>query len=175
MIQHIFAAAALLFAFSAQGQQLTAPQMATLKAVCLADQTCAALATAQSPDDTALAAWFNTADPGGFIVWRPDVPIGEANAVMVWTEIDTLSVGKARIWEWLRLVTPLDYRQSSIRQGINDAFAGLSTRVAVTNVGKRTATRAEKALATGTGTSVAPGIMAWYGLIDAAVASLIRS
>lgn len=152
---------------------LTLQQMTALKAAYLLDP--AAVALANAVDDGGLAAWFNAADPGGYVVWRPDVQIGEANAAMVWTEVDTLSVGKARIWEWMRLVNVLDYRQASIRQGINDSFAGLTTRVQVTNVGKRTATRAEKVLATGSGTSNTPGVMTWYGLIDPGAASLIRS
>jgi len=174
MIRRILAAFALLFAVSAHAQ-LTPPQIATLKAACTANPTCAAMAASQSPDDIAIAAWFNAADDGNCIVWRPDVSIAEANAVMVWTEVDALAVGKARIWEWMRLVPVLDYRQSSLRQGINDAFAGTSTRTAVTQVGKRTATRAERALATGACTNVSPSFMTWFGPISYADASQIRS
>jgi hypothetical protein len=172
MIRRILAAAALLFAFSAHAQ-LSAQQIATLKTTCSAAPACVTLANAA--DDIALAAWFNAADEAGCIVWRPDVSIAEANAVMVWTEVDALAVGKARIWEWMRLVPVLDYRQSSIRQGINDAFAGTSTRTAVTQVGKRTATRAERALATGACTNVSPSFMTLFGPITYADASLIRS
>ena len=63
-------AAALLLSSSAMAQ-LTLTQMTTLKAACNAVQTCAALAA--TADDVALAAWFNTADPGACIVWRSDV------------------------------------------------------------------------------------------------------
>lgn len=52
--------AALLFAVPAFAQ-LSSSQMATLKATCTADRTCAALATAA--DDVGLAAWFNAANP----------------------------------------------------------------------------------------------------------------
>jgi hypothetical protein len=163
-----------LFAVVAQAQ-FSPQQIATLKAACTANQTCAALTASQSPDDIAIAAWFNAADEGGCIVWRPDVSIGEANAVMVWTEIDTMAAGKARIWEWMRLVPVLDFRQSSIRQGINDAFAGLTTRVNITQAGKRTATRAEKALASGSCSNASPSFMTWFGSITFAEASLIRA
>ncbi len=173
--RHLFASLVLaLFVVVAQAQ-LSTPQVATLKAACTANQTCAAMAASQSPDDIAIAAWFNAADEGNCIVWRPDVSIGEANAVMVWTEIDTMAAGKARIWEWMRLVPVLDFRQSSIRQGINDAFSGLTTRVNVTQAGKRTATRAEKALASGSCSNASPSFMTWYGPITYADASLIRS
>lgn len=151
----------------------TPSQLAALKAVALADQ--AAVALMESADDIALAEWFNADAPGSYIVWRPDVSIGEANAAMVWTEIDTMTAGKARIWEWMRLVPVLDFRQGSIRQGINDAFAGLTTRVNITQAGKRNATRAEKALATGTGNNTTPAFMTWFGSLTYADASLIRS
>lgn len=151
---------------------MTPQQISTLKVLMNASPE--ALALAQAAEDIELAAWFNADDPGGYIVWRPDVSISEANAVMVWTEIDALSVGKARIWEWMRLVPVLDYRQPSVRQGINDAFAGTSTRVAVTQVGKRIASRSEKALSTGAGTNVNPSTMTWFGQITYADASLIR-
>lgn len=168
------ALAIALCAFAAPASAaLTEQQVATLKAAGTADPTAAALMS--SADDVALAAWFNAPDPAGCIVWRPDVPISEANAAMVWTEVDTLTVGKARIWEWLRLVNTLDYRQASIRQGINDSFAGLTTRAQVINTGKRPATRAEKALSTGACTNAAPSIMSFFGSISFGDASLIRS
>ena len=169
----LVAAAAMVAFASTASAALTDKQVTTLKATATADPTAAALMS--SADDVALAAWFNAPDPAGCIVWRPDVPISEANAAMVWTEVDTLSVGKARIWEWLRLVNVLDYRSASIRQGINDAFAGMVTRAQVINTGKRTATRAEKALSTGACTSVAPSLMTFYGSISFGDASLIRS
>lgn len=162
-----------LVAATAASAQLTTTQVATLRTVVQADPTAAALAAAA--DDVGLAAWLNAPDPAACIVWRSDVPISEANATMVWTEVDGLAVGKARIWEWMRLVNVLDYRQASIRQGINDAFAGLTTRVQVINTGKRTATRAERALASGACTSVSPSIMTFTGVLSYADASLIRS
>lgn len=172
-IRHLFAGLVLaLFAVVAQAQ-FSPQQIATLKTVCNAAPACVTLANAA--DDIALSAWFNAADEGGCIVWRPDVPIGEANAAMVWTEIDALAVGKARIWEWMRLVNVLDYRLPSIRQGINDAFAGTTTRTQVTQTGKRVASRVEKALGSGACSNVSPSIMTWYGQITYADASLIRS
>jgi hypothetical protein len=172
MIRRTLAAAALLFAFSAHAQ-LSAQQIATLKTTCNSAPACVTLANAA--DDIALAAWFNAADEAGCIVWRPDVPISEANAAMVWTEIDALAVGKARIWEWMRLVNVLDFRLPGIRQGINDAFAGTTTRTQVTQTGKRVASRVEKALASGACTNVSPSFMTWFGPISYADASQIRS
>lgn len=166
-------AAALLFATPAFAQ-LSQAQMATLKSTCNADQTCAALATAG--DDVGLANWFNAADPGSCIVWRSDLRIEEANAAMVWTEVDALTVGKARTWEWMSKLGVLDARITNIRQGLSDAFSSATgTRTALTAIAKRTATRAEKALSSGACTTANPSIMTFVGSVTYAQASLIRS
>lgn len=152
---------------------LNTAQIATLKALVQSDPTANALALAA--DDIGLAGWLNTTEPA-YIVWRNDVTTAEANAVMVWTEIDSLTVGKARIWEWMESLAVLDARQANIRQGINDAFSNAaSTRTALIALAKRSATRAEKALASGSGTSASPSIMSFVGSITYADASLIRS
>ncbi len=165
--------AALLFAVPAFAQ-LSSSQMATLKATCTADQTCAALATAA--DDVGLAAWFNAADPSACVVWRSDVRIEEANSAMVWTEIDAMTVGKARIWEWMSKLGTLDARSANIRQGLSDAFSSAtSTRTALIVLAKRTATRAEKVLSSGACTTANPSITTFVGSVTYAQASLIRS
>ena len=165
--------AALLFAAPAFAQ-LSSGQMATLKSTCNADQTCSALATAA--DDVGLAAWFNAADPGACIVWRSDVRTEEANSAMVWTEIDVMTSGKARIWEWMSKLGTLDARSANIRQGLSDAFSSAtSTRAALTALAKRTATRAERVLSSGACTTANPSIMTFVGSVTYAQASLIRS
>ncbi|MBP8200788.1 MAG: hypothetical protein KAX98_10710 [Nitrospira sp.] len=165
--------AALLFAAPAFAQ-LSSGQMATLKSTCDTDQTCAALAA--SADDVALAAWFNAADPGACIVWRSDVRIEEANSAMVWTEIDAMTTGKARIWEWMSKLGTLDARSANIRQGLSDAFSSAtSTRTALIALAKRTATRAEKVLSSGACTTANPSITTFVGSVTYAQASLIRS
>lgn len=153
---------------------LTPQQISTLKATAAADPTAAALMA--SADDVGLAAWFNAADPTTCIVWRHDVGIAEANAALVWTEVDALTVGKARIWEWMHGLAVLDARQANVRQGLADAFAtATATRAALTALTKRSASRAEKALASGACTNAAPSIMTFVGQLSYADASQIRS
>lgn len=153
---------------------LTSQQITALKAAAAADPTAAALMT--SADDVGLAAWFNAADPSACIVWRHDMSIAEANAALVWTEVDALTVGKARIWEWMHGLAVLDARQANVRQGLADAFANATaTRAALTALAKRSASRAEKALASGACTNAAPSIMTFVGQLSYADASLIRS
>lgn len=152
--------------------QLTQAQSDTLRAMIAADTT--ANAMGQAGDDAGLSAWLNTPD-AAYIVWRTNMTIAECNQVMVWTEIDGLTVGKARIWEWMRSMGTLDASQTNIRQGFSDAFTtATATKAAITALAKRQATRAEKKLATGTGTTATPAILVFEGQIDPGQASSLR-
>ena len=168
------ACAALLLCLASFAQaQLTTSQVATLRTTCQADIGCAALAAAA--DDIGLAAWLNSVD-ATCTVWRSDVTVLEVNKVMVWTEIDALTVGKARIWDWMSRLGVLDAREANIRQGLSDGFsAATATRTALIALAKRAPTRAERALASGACTSGSPSIMTFVGLVTYAEASLIRS
>lgn len=154
---------------------LASAQLTTLKTTCNADATCAAMLA--SADDGGVAAWFNTPDPLNCIGWRHDITILEATRAMVWTEIDALTIGKARIWEWMRTLGTLDAREAAIRQGISDAFSGATaTRTALTAAAKRTLMRGERALmqAGGLCTTASPSITTATGAMTVQEASLVR-
>ena len=93
------AAFALAFAALPSWAAITPQQATTLKATCTAAPAC--LDLMQAADDVGMAAWFNTTE-AAYIVWRSDVTSTEARKVMVWTEIDALTAGKTRIWDWMR-------------------------------------------------------------------------
>ena len=132
---------------------LTAPQMATLKTWLLAN--------AVGMDDSTAAGALNGAATPAFYVYETDVPVEE---IMLngfdWTRVDNLSIGKARIWEWMttansdRAINP---SKPNIRAGINATWVGtaadLLVRDAVYAHCYRKSTVAEKLLATGTGTA----------------------
>lgn len=163
----------LVSALAIAAGPLTSGQLQTLKTLVQADPIATALANAA--DDVGLAAWLNTGD-ATYTVWRTDVTIDECNAVIVWTEVDGLTAGKARIWEWMKSLAVLNASRANIRQGILDAFASATaTRTALTALAKRLASRAEKALASGTGTNASPATLTWEGQITYADASMIRS
>ncbi len=175
MMKRLFLALCLclLSVFAWAAGPLTSAQLQTLKTLVAGDPTATELANAA--DDVGLAAWLNTPE-ATYTVWRTDLTIDECNAVIVWTEVDGLTTGKARIWEWMKTLPVLNAARANIRQGIQDAFASAaSTRNALTALAKRQATRAEKALASGTGTNASPATLGWEGLITYADASLIRS
>ena len=159
--------------------QLTPTQMATLKAACQQDTTCNTMITSSSPDDFAIAAWFN-ASGETYIIWRDAVPVDDImRNGMDWTRVDNLSVGKARIWEWMTRLGTLNCVKANIRAGIDATWVGtaadLAVRATVYTHCKRAATRAEKALASGAGTDASPSVPTWTGLVTYQEASWIRS
>ncbi len=131
---------------------LTTQQLQTLKAWIIANRN--------SVFDQATAEALNATASPAFNVYRSAVSQDE---IMLngfdWSRVDNLSVGKARIWEWLfnnelRSINPT---KANIRAGINAAWVGtaadLAVRAAVYVHCYRSATVAEKLLATGTGTT----------------------
>ena len=112
-----------------------------------------------------------TASPD-FIVWKSVVGQDEImQNGFDWVQVDNLSVGKARIWEWLfnnesRRLNP---SKPNVRAGIDECWKGtaamLAVRAAVYVHCKRKATVIEKLFATGTGTDAVPATMAIEGTI----------
>lgn len=185
MIRTILAAIALLLSLSASAQikqqQVTSTQIATLKAACIADvAVCKPLHDAA--DDVGLAAYFN-ADTVTFIVWRTAVTKEELtqNDLFDWTRVDNLSVGKARIWDLMfnNSTNSINPSKANVRAGIAAAWTGTAAdnavQAAILAQCKRSATRAERILATGTGTTGTPAVLTFQGSISVGEASLIRS
>ena len=154
---------------------LTDTQITALRAACFADPTAAAFFTA--PGSAAgLHGHLNGAST--FIVWRTQVTQDE---IMLngfdWTRVDNLGTGPARVWEWMfnNDARALNPSKPNIRAGIEAVWKGtqpdLNVRAAVYVHCKRAANRAERMLATGTGTDATPGLMTFegeVGSVDAA-------
>lgn len=134
---------------------LTQQQLGILKAWVVANR-------AGVFDEGAADALNATASPT-FYVYRSAVPMPE---IMLngfdWTRVDNLSVGKARIWDWMVNADPLgrtiNPSRPNIRAGINAVWVGtaadLAVRAAVYLHCQRPATVAEKLLkASGNGTA----------------------
>lgn len=152
---------------------LTTIQLSTLKAVALADQNAAVLIA--SADDIALAAWFN--EPTTHIVWRSAVTPEMSRSAITdgATQLDALTTGKRDSLFWLcdRNINP---SSPSVRAAIDDLCGTQNVlKGALQSAQKRSATRAEKALASGTGTTAIPATLTYEGLISYGDASLIRS
>jgi hypothetical protein len=150
---------------------LTPSQQAVIKAHYLANMT--TLNDEQARDA------FNALVSPDFIVWKTSVTSSE---VMLngfdWTRVDNLSIGKSRIWEWMFQFGTIDASKPNIRAGIDATWVGtaadLAVRAAVYVHCKRSATLAEKLLATGTGSDASPATMEFEGQLttDDVVAAL---
>jgi len=148
---------------------LTAPQQLALKNAVLADPVLSLLTP--GPDNAfAIADAFNLLASPAFVVWKTSVDIDEImRNGMDWARVDNLSVGKARIWDWLSKLGTLNASRPNIRAGIDATWVGtaadLAVRATVYTHCKRSATRIEKLLATGTGSDASPATMVYEGTI----------
>jgi hypothetical protein len=149
---------------------LTTAQLQTLKAAIEADPVLNAL-----PNNTdsafEIAAQFNTEASPTFVVWDTRVSVDEImRNGMDWARVDNLTVGKARIWDWLGRLGTFDASKANVRAGIDAAWAGtaadLAVRAAIYVHCKRNATRVEKVLATGTGSDASPATMTFEGSLS---------
>jgi len=143
---------------------LTDAQSQTLANGIRADADPAVVAALAQRNDTELARLYNL--DSTFVVWRTSVPPSEYREAIVWTAVDGLTAGKARIWDWITqgMTAPIDASKTNIRQGIADAWgASSATGLALQALAKRPASKAERLFVTGTGTTANPGLLTWEG------------
>lgn len=129
-----------------------------------------------------IAAAYNLAASPDFIVWRTQVSQDEImQNGFDWVRVDNLSVGKARIWEWMfgNDAKSINPAKSNVRAGIDEVWKGvqadLNVRAAVYVHCKRVASRVEKLLSTGTGTDADPATMGYEGTITHSDVSSMRA
>jgi hypothetical protein len=148
---------------------LTVEQKATLKTAIVADNALNALYA--DGNLSGLAAAINAVAQPAFIVWKTSVSVDEImRNGMDWARVDNLTVGKARIWDWLGRLGSFDASKPNVRVGIDSAWVGtaadLAVRAAVYTHCKRSATFVEKLLATGTGSDANPATMSYEGEVS---------
>jgi hypothetical protein len=150
---------------------LTTAQLATLKATILANPSWASQPMT-SGGALVIAEGLNAASIPAYIVWKTSVSIDEImRNGMDWARVDNLSVGKARIWDWLGRLGSFDASKPNVRAGIDAAWVGtaadLAVRAQVYTHCKRSATVAEKLFATGSGLDASPSTMDFEGRLSA--------
>jgi hypothetical protein len=162
---------------------LAPAQYPALKAAIAADPTLNTLPN--EPDSNqAIADAFNAEAAPAFWVWRssvdeseytgqPGVDAANAGAATVWswTAYIARSVGEQNGWARMFARGSADPSRANVRQGFADIFSGTSNaapaqRNHLTVLSKRRATRAEKALAAGTGSFAAPATMGFEGSVN---------
>lgn len=138
------------------------------------DATPVLAAQPMNPDGAfVIAEALNAVATPAFIVWRTSLTRDEITQNgFTWTEVDSLAVGKARIWDWMFENTERAFNPSkpNVRAGIIEVWSGtagrLTVQAGVLNHCKRSATVAEKLLATGTGSDASPATMSFEGALS---------
>ena len=157
---------------------MTPAQLQTLKAYIAADPVLAAQPM-DGDGNNNIADALNVAT-SDYYVWKTSVSRADTMGDSFdWSQVDNLTVGQARIWDWLfdngRSINPA---LSSIRTGITETWKGTSAKVAVATyilgVCKRFASVAEKLLAVGAGTSANPSVMGFEGQITSLIVDQAR-
>lgn len=150
---------------------LTPAQLQLVKAAILADPTLSAQPNTAAGNLVIANALHTEASPA-FVVWRSSVTRDEITQNgFTWTEVDNLTVGKARIWDWLfeNSSGTCNPSKPNVQAGIIECWSGTAGKVAVQAAVfvhcKRNASRLEKIFATGTGTTLSPAVMGYEGTI----------
>lgn len=151
---------------------LTNAQLTTLKNAILADPSLTDEVAAGA--NGAIADAFNLPASPEFIVWRTTVTREECSVDgFDWAQVDNLTVGQARIWDWLFASGSANPSEPGVRAGIGECWKGTAAKLAVGTfvLGKckRPITRFERLYATGTGTSVSPGLLVVEGAVTSEI------
>ena len=107
-----------------------------------------------------LKAWL--AEPSTQTVWKNLLQLATImQNGFDWTQVDNLTIGKARIWEWLWWVEGgINPSKPNVRAAIEECWKGtaamLAVRASVLEHCKRIATRFEAIFLVGTGTNAIP-------------------
>lgn len=150
---------------------LTPEQRTTVLATVRADQTAEGLRIGGNVP--ALIAWLNTTAAPEFLAWRTRVTQDEImQNGFDWVQVDNLSIGRARIWEWLfgNEANAINPSKANVRGGIDECWKGaaamLAVRAAVYSHCRRAVSRCERVFATGPGTAADPGTAVFDGRCD---------
>lgn len=156
--------------------ELTTEQEATLKAYIQSQQDIATMFADGNLSGVADA--LNVEASPTFYAWRSSVTQDEImQNGFDWVRVDNLSVGKARIWEWLfdNQSATINPSKANVRAGIAECWKGnaadLAVRLSVLQHCQRPVSRFERIFATGTGTAtndqgVGPGNIVVEGPIS---------
>jgi len=156
---------------------MTPAQLAILKPIVQAEPT---LQTAiLTGNDAAIRDWCNALAAPAFIVWKSSVTTKEMGEAFNSSEVGGLTTANTN-----RLVVMEAYSggtfnpsRSDTRAGFDSVFSGAGgalTRAALLALYKRSATRAEKTLASGPGSDATPATLTFEGSITIEEAGLLR-
>lgn len=131
-------------------------------------------------DNAALAILYNQVAFPAFIVWKTTVPTRDIKDSMNWTEYISRSAAERGAFEMMISDGSINPSRPNVRQGVADIFSGVGAaptalRAAILALSKRSATRAEKLFAVGTGSDASPATMTFEGFLTYQDVSQARS
>ena len=176
---------------------LTEAQISTLTPIVMAQPQL--VEAANIGDNAAIAKWLNTADPAFYawktylatqdiydnITWANFTPQDSPDGTQAWANRSLACQGKQfNVQTLLTGRESINPSKQKIRDGLQDALTAIPSGAngaskgggwsSVVAVMYRNATRAEKHLSTGTGTTASPAIMVFEGFVTPQEASLMR-
>lgn len=165
LVKLILAALAACAAFASNAQAMTTAQQDTVRAFACLD-VAAARPLVVAGDSAGLRTWLNTT--GTFIVWRTKVTNDELGDAMNGTEVAGLSSLNMQRLQVLAAYSggSQNMARADRRAAFDAVFSGAGgavTRASMATLWKRAVTRAEQALASGTGTTLSPGLTTYEG------------
>lgn len=118
-----------------------------------------------------IAAWYNGVAVPDFWVWRAEADARQlmGDSGFDWTRVDNLSVGKARIWQFMMMGGTIDPSQPNIRAGFAACFSAVGDALTLASIlgqCRRLATFNEKLFATGQGSTANPATVIGIGPLD---------
>lgn len=146
---------------------LTPAQLQTLKAAIAADPVLNAFPNT-SDGAFEIAAALNLPAAPAFYVWRSEYTADQMRAAIIngITQLDALTASKRDSLLWLSQST-VNASLASTRTAFDDLTGSQNTlKAAIIDGAKRAASRAEKILATGTGSFAAPAVAGWEGTLS---------
>jgi hypothetical protein len=151
---------------------LTPAQKTTLKTALLADSTVATyLASSQYQP---VADNYNALASPAFWGYRQGIPSGEIGTTVNYVAVAAMTTANLqRVSDFLRMNQTSFTGRDDIKTFLSDTFSGAlsgqgqATRDALDLMLRKQASKAEKLFATGTGSTVAPATLVFYGLLSA--------
>lgn len=156
---------------------LTTAQLQALKAHILASPDLAPISSGPSTDYQTVADRLNIAAAPDFYCWRQSMQTSEIGRIISYVALaamTTANLDRVRTFDTLNPES-FDPGRADIRQYMAETFSGAlggqgqATRDALEAAYRDKATRAEKVLATGTGSFAVPAAFGWEGSVDTSI------
>ena len=170
LTRRLFLTAALLLSCSLSWAVLTPAQLVTLKAAILAETDPAFVTLRNEGATGAMADFYN--QPSTFVVRKNTIRSAEIGPVLNYVAVSSLTTANRDRATTFLLLNPVEFKPTADVESYWDTTfggalggQGQATRDALVALWRRFATKGERIFATGTGTTLAPGVLVFDGQI----------